>query len=69
MTNKPYIPSYKELISKDCPFCDAGKPNIFKIGNKWYLECKNMGCIFERTIGHEDLDYLLELWNGRNYDK
>lgn len=64
----------KALINlKDCPFCDAGKPNIFKVKDSryvddemnWVLECKTMGCIFQQTSPDRSLFSLVARWNTR----
>ena len=56
-----------------CPFCDAGRPNIIKVLDEryikgemnWTIECKNMGCIFERSSPNRSLGALLQDWNIR----
>jgi len=62
-----------ELINlKKCPFCGC-TPNVFEaednryvIGeNNWVIECKDMGCIVQRSSPNRSLLSLLGLWNRR----
>lgn len=56
-----------------CPFCDAGRPNIFTVLDErynkgemnWVVECKSMGCIFRRSSPNRSLKNLLTEWNTR----
>lgn len=62
---------------KPCPFCDAGSPNLlsvrdletpeqkYAIREGWVIECKTMGCVFNRTRVYRSQDQLIEEWNER----
>lgn len=55
-----------------CPFCGE-TPNVFQVRDdrylegeqNWVIECKDMGCIFKRSIPNRSLENLLQDWNQR----
>lgn len=59
-----------------CPFC-GNAPNIFKVRDdryvggemNWVIECKDMGCVFKRTMANRSLDALLDDWNRRDANR
>jgi len=70
---------YIQIVVLPCPFCGY-HPNVFKVSDdryvknemNWVVECKNMGCIFQRSSPNRSLDNIIESWNKRlgiNNDK
>jgi hypothetical protein len=65
-----------ELLFDKCPFC-GNIPNVLMVpdnryqqGEKgWVVECKDMGCIFRRSIPHQALNALRSDWNKRDMEK
>jgi hypothetical protein len=62
-----------ELLNlRTCPFCGE-KPNIYRITDNryimgeqnWIIECKNLGCILQRSSPNRSLGNLLKDWNTR----
>ena len=62
-----------EAFFKPCPFC-GNSVNVFLVSETrygdqspygWTLECKNMGCIFQRPSADQSLKHLAESWNER----
>lgn len=61
-----------ELIFKACPFC-GNLPNVFQVPDKrygasgagWVIECKEMGCMFKRSMPYQVLSHLAGDWNAR----
>lgn len=64
-----------QKIAEDCepcPFCGC-QPNIFQVRDdryitgemNWVIECRDMGCIFKRSVPNRSLDNLLADWNKR----
>lgn len=54
-----------------CPFCGE-IPNVFQITDaryhntlSWVVECRDMGCIFNRSMPDQSLKNLREHWNAR----
>lgn len=76
--DKPKSLSLPDYVSREffklCPFCGESV-NVFQIQEtrygesnpySWTLECKNMGCIFDRpSTGDLSLRHLMECWNKR----
>ena len=54
-----------------CPFCGE-QPNVFQVPHPrfsfpgWVVECKTMGCLFERSASDQSLGNLAEDWNKRS---
>ena len=56
----------------DCPFCGEGV-DVFEVpcnryepnGKGWAIQCKTMGCMFQRNEGWQSLKNLREAWNTR----
>ena len=62
-----------EELFDNCPFCGE-KVNVFQIPDKtygtdwgWVVECKSMGCIFQRSRPDQGFKHLMEEWNKRSY--
>jgi len=62
----------KELFER-CPFC-GNKPNVFQVPETrygkenpygWVVECKQMGCIFQRSSANQSFKNLMTDWNTR----
>jgi hypothetical protein len=62
----------RELFSV-CPFCGE-YPNVFQVPEErygptrpwgWVIECKNMGCVFQRSSANQSIKNLMEHWNER----
>lgn len=62
-----------EMLFLPCPFCGE-IPNVFQVPETrygpenpygWVVECKSMGCMFERSMPDQSLKHLMDDWNKR----
>ena len=61
-----------EIMFNRCPFCGE-IPNVFTVPDdryikgemNWVVECKQMGCMFQRSSPNRSLRNLQEHWNIR----
>ena len=61
------------FMFKPCPFC-GNVPIVFKIPDErygsdaegWFIECAQMGCMFDRSLPDQSLKHLAENWNTRS---
>lgn len=58
-------------LFETCPFCGE-KVNVFQVPDDrygtdwgWVVECRSMGCIFQRSTPKQGFKHLMEEWNKR----